>query len=1079
MSTVLFRAIFLVTILASVHSSILAQAISPRLYSVEGSASVQVSPPQITLQWPTDANATGYTISRLDANGNRTQIGTASGAATEFVDANVSVGNSIEYQILKATSRGYAGSGYILAGINAPAVESRGKIILLVDATWATSLAVELRRLEQDLVGDGWTVLRQDVTRSTPVPEVKAIIQSLYHSDPANVRALFLFGHIPVPYSGDFAADSHANHRGAWPADVYYADVDGVWSDSSVTSVNAEKAWNHNVPGDGKFDQSTLPSDVELELGRVDLYNMTCFANKSWSRNEEYLLRQYLEKDHRFRHGQLQLPRRGVIIDNFGADAEALASTGWRAFAPMFGAANNTQIPWGTYFSTLSNDGYLWSYGNGGGSYYTCAGVGGSDDFALNDAKVVFTFFFGSYFGDWDNESNFLRAPLGSTTYTLTSAWGSRPHWFVHPMALGETIGLTAKLTQNNSSKYQPLNGGTRRVQTALHGDPTLRMHPVIPASNFTATAGNGVTLTWSASTDQNLEGYYLYRATSEAGSFVRIGSTPGTTTSFNDPSGTISSVYMVRALKLETSGSGTYYNLSQGILARLGNVPAAPSNLTGANQGNAIALAWQNNSVDEDGFRIYRRQPSSAYALIATTGANAAAYTDSSAPNGTNTYAVTAFNAFGESSSSNPATIVPAGTVSATFVQSDASTRGNWKGAYGSQGYNVIQNAQSYPYYVNVAASGNNSWIWNGNTADPAALLRATDNTRLAACWYTASSFDLQLWFLDTVPHRISLYFLDWDRLGRREVLDIFHADTGALLASHTIENFQDGVFYTFDLQGRVTLRLRPLNFNAVLSGIFFDAAVATVSPPTFDPPEGTYTDSISVQLTTSTTGATIRYTTDGSNPTPTSTLYTSPIPISATTTLEARAFKEGLADSATATATYMIVPPGGPSASATFNGMNATRGGTWKGEVGSEGHIVISDSQSLPNYLSLSTSGKSDWIWEYSSTDTRALERNNSTSRLAACWYSGGAFEIDLNLTDSQPHRVSFYCLDWDRANRQQKIEILDQATRQVLHSYDLSNFSDGVYLDYTLQGRCIVRFSKVASVNAVVSGIFFDAP
>ena len=78
-------------------------------------------------------------------------------------------------------------------------------------------------------------------------------------------------------------------------------------------------------------------------------------------------------------------------------------------------------------------------------------------------------------------ECNFLRAPLGSTTYTLTSSYGSRPHFFVHHMALGETIGFTTRLTQNNAGGYEPVGIGSRLVHTALHGDPTLRMHPVIP----------------------------------------------------------------------------------------------------------------------------------------------------------------------------------------------------------------------------------------------------------------------------------------------------------------------------------------------------------------------------------------------------------------------------------------------------------------------------------------------------------------------------------------------------------------------------------------------------------------------
>src|SRR6185437_4260138 len=237
------------------------------------------------------------------------------------------------------------------------------------------------------------------------------------------------------------------------------------------------------------FDQSDLPSDVELELGRVDLYNMTCFSNKTPSRNEVDLLRAYLEKDHNFRTGQLVVPRRGLICDNFGErSGEAFASSGWRSFAPFFGAENDTQVAYGTYFSTLKDNGYLCSYGTGGGSWYTCDGIGGSDDFATTDIKTVFTAFLGSYFGDWDNESAFLRAPLGSG-YCLATAWAGRPHWFFHPMGLGQTIGYTAKLSQNNKNggEYAPQNYGTHQVHVALLGDPTLRLHAVLPPANVSA----------------------------------------------------------------------------------------------------------------------------------------------------------------------------------------------------------------------------------------------------------------------------------------------------------------------------------------------------------------------------------------------------------------------------------------------------------------------------------------------------------------------------------------------------------------------------------------------------------------
>src|SRR5204863_6544044 len=103
----------------------------------------------------------------------------------------------------------YVHCGYIYAGIRAPLQDTRGKLILLVDNTYSSSLSTELTRLQQDLVADGWIVLRHDVSRTSTPPQIKSIIQSEYNSDQQNVQALFLFGHVPVPYSGDYTADDH------------------------------------------------------------------------------------------------------------------------------------------------------------------------------------------------------------------------------------------------------------------------------------------------------------------------------------------------------------------------------------------------------------------------------------------------------------------------------------------------------------------------------------------------------------------------------------------------------------------------------------------------------------------------------------------------------------------------------------------------------------------------------------------------------------------------------------------------------------------------------------------------------
>ncbi|MGA3007269.1 MAG: chitobiase/beta-hexosaminidase C-terminal domain-containing protein [Opitutaceae bacterium] len=81
-------------------------------------------------------------------------------------------------------------------------------------------------------------------------------------------------------------------------------------------------------------------------------------------------------------------------------------------------------------------------------------------------------------------------------------------------------------------------------------------------------------------------------------------------------------------------------------------------------------------------------------------------------------------------------------------------------------------------------------------------------------------------------------------------------------------------------------------------------------VATPVLSEPTGTYSKEVHVSITDSTSGASIRYTTDGSTPTETNgTVYTSgTIEFKATTTLKAIGYKSGDSDSAVVSAVYTI---------------------------------------------------------------------------------------------------------------------------------------------------------------------------
>jgi autotransporter-associated beta strand protein len=86
--------------------------------------------------------------------------------------------------------------------------------------------------------------------------------------------------------------------------------------------------------------------------------------------------------------------------------------------------------------------------------------------------------------------------------------------------------------------------------------------------------------------------------------------------------------------------------------------------------------------------------------------------------------------------------------------------------------------------------------------------------------------------------------------------------------------------------------------------------AVQGIVVDTSFDHDHGFYSAPFQVVLSTPTAGTTIRYTTDGSTPTATTgTIYSTPITVSATTTLRAAAFRTGFASSAVGTETYIFL--------------------------------------------------------------------------------------------------------------------------------------------------------------------------
>jgi hypothetical protein len=162
----------------------------------------------------------------------------------------------------------------------------------------------------------------------------------------------------------------------------------------------------------------------------------------------------------------------------------------------------------------------------------------------------------------------------------------------------------------------------------------------------------------------------------------------------------------------------------------------------------------------------------------------------------------------------------------SAKYAGTNVYTHGNWIGAFGKAGYDVIGKQTSLPSYAVLSATNASTFVWARSTTDPRALQYSGGSGRIAGCWYNTSSFTVNINLTDGQTHTVSIYALDWDYYARSERVDVIDPSTGAVLDSRTISSLRDGVYLTWKIRGSVQLRFTTLaGPNAVVSGIFFDS--------------------------------------------------------------------------------------------------------------------------------------------------------------------------------------------------------------------------------------------------------------
>ena len=170
-----------------------------------------------------------------------------------------------------------------------------------------------------------------------------------------------------------------------------------------------------------------------------------------------------------------------------------------------------------------------------------------------------------------------------------------------------------------------------------------------------------------------------------------------------------------------------------------------------------------------------------------------------------------------------------------ATFISTDTTTQGNWRGHYGADGYSVFSDSTSYPAYVLVSPTGKSDYVWAARPDTEVRALQRAATGRIAACWY-GQGFNIDVNLTDAASHQVTLYLLDWDNGGRVTRVEVLDAASQLVLSTQTVSSYTAGKYLSWSVRGHVVLRVTSQGgANAVVSGLFFDpiggASTFTVS--------------------------------------------------------------------------------------------------------------------------------------------------------------------------------------------------------------------------------------------------------
>jgi len=241
-----------------------------------------------------------------------------------------------------------------------------------------------------------------------------------------------------------------------------------------------------------------------------------------------------------------------------------------------------------------------------------------------------------------------------------------------------------------------------------------------------------------------------------------------------------------------------------------------------------------------------------------------------------------------------------------------------------------------------------------------------------------------------------------------------------------------------------------------------FMHAPDPGVPTPTFSPTPTTYYTPQVITISDSMTGATIYYTTDGSLPTRSSAVYSTPIAISTTTTFYAMATYPGYPGSGPILATYSIVLPTAPAP--TFLPTPSV--------YSTPQSVKLSNTASLPMYYT--TDGSTPTINSTLYTGPIAISQNTTINAIAAgpayltSAVASGVYSIQAPAPTFSPASGTF--------TTAQSVKISDTVSGAAI--YYTTNGTFPTTSSTSCTNPCTFAVSTTTTIKAIASGGGYSA-